>query len=415
MKKIWIVSLITAVALLAGCGEKAESANSAESGSDLSINYEDMVNGSSSTSSEETRPGAGTYSYTETEETNDSTADSGETTVIEEVATEETDTAEAEEIEEKYEPVKAEYIPDYDVTPSEGTSSYNPKKALAYAEKNWDSGKGLCAEFGSNCLKAGGITDCWSTSSTMLYNSLIKSGEGFAVKVAINEDGTINLPEYAFPGDMIFYYCEKENCMVHTLIYSGDNRKGKIKALAHNPANGGKKSFKYRPTCTDGCTAELKDVVLFCFYRNPKIMKAPNNLPDVTVEKKDDGYLFSWEPEFLYKSSTLILLNKNGEEIYRREMATDTDQKLEITNTSALSACVEYTICDGVTVRSTPIMITFGEENVTDSSGSSEVIEEDPPHSGNPDNSETPAPPEAEDKPTEPAPPEAGDKPTEQE
>ena len=42
-------------------------------------------------------------------------------------------------------------------------SSYDPEKALEYAKENWNINKNAkCAEFVSNCLKAGGCT-VWST------------------------------------------------------------------------------------------------------------------------------------------------------------------------------------------------------------------------------------------------------------
>jgi hypothetical protein len=34
--------------------------------------------------------------------------------------------------------------------------SYNPTAAIEYAKIHWDDGKGLCAEFVSDCLRAGG-------------------------------------------------------------------------------------------------------------------------------------------------------------------------------------------------------------------------------------------------------------------
>ncbi len=50
-------------------------------------------------------------------------------------------------------------------------TSYNASKALSYAKEHWDDGVGLCAEFVSNCLKAGGLTS-WDTECTNLYNEL---------------------------------------------------------------------------------------------------------------------------------------------------------------------------------------------------------------------------------------------------
>lgn len=292
MKKTGIkyLSVMLGIVLLMGCANESENSNS-ERANQASINLN------------------GLFVTPESDTVAETNATENEPLIID-TTTDETDTDEDETIVAEYQPVQADEIPDYTPKATNGQSHYNPLAALEYAKNNWDNEEGLCAEFGSNCIEAGGISDCWSTSSTQLYNALIKSGEGFAVKVPINENGTINLPEYAFPGDLVFYYCEEENCMVHTLIYNGDSKNGKMKALAHNPANGGVKNFKYRPTCTDGCDAELKDVVLFCFYRNPDIMKTPETVPAVSIQETDGAYIFNWEPDFLYKNSTLVLTDK---------------------------------------------------------------------------------------------------------
>lgn len=50
-------------------------------------------------------------------------------------------------------------------------ASYNASKALEYARVHWNDGKGLCAEFVSDCLKAGGLNS-WDTECTNLYNKL---------------------------------------------------------------------------------------------------------------------------------------------------------------------------------------------------------------------------------------------------
>ena len=37
------------------------------------------------------------------------------------------------------------------------SETYNVTKALKYAQKNWNNGIGLCADFASKCLQAGGV------------------------------------------------------------------------------------------------------------------------------------------------------------------------------------------------------------------------------------------------------------------
>ena len=350
------LSVILAVVLLSGCADNGETSDTSVSANTPSVDIGGIFH----------TPLSDSEQYSEDE------------ALVIDMPSEEIETDENLPIEAEYQPVQAVSIPETSPDSMNGRSDYDPMAALAFAKENWDSDEGLCAEFGSNCLKAGGIDECWSKSSTQLYNSLIESGEGFAVKLSINEDGTVNLPEYAFPGDLVFYYCAEENCMVHTLIYCGDSKKGTMKALAHNPANSGTKSFKYRPTCTEGCDAELNDVVLFCFYRNPDIMKAPEAVLTVSAVERDGVYMLNWEPDFLYKSSSLVLLDKNGEEIYRKDMGTDTAHRLSIKNTAAFSAYVEFTVCDGVTVTGKPVTFVIGSDNTDIQSDNFDIVEELP-------------------------------------
>ena len=92
-------------------------------------------------------------------------------------------------------------------------STYNAGKALSYAASHWNDGKGLCAEFVSDCLKAGGLTS-WNRECTNLFNQLnreVVSGAKIAsiqylntsgnyIKVADNQ-GKISA------GDVIFWLC----------------------------------------------------------------------------------------------------------------------------------------------------------------------------------------------------------------
>lgn len=142
---------------------------------------------------------------------------------------------------------------------------YDRDAALQYAREHWSVDACLCAEFGSECLTAGGLKFDFA-SSTVLYNALCASGLGYAVEIDLNEDGFAELPEYVTPGDLVFYYCSAENLMVHTTIYNGDTDDGFMKAFSHNPRNNGEENYKYYNYCTDGCGCPLNKVVVFCFY-----------------------------------------------------------------------------------------------------------------------------------------------------
>lgn len=126
--------------------------------------------------------------------------------------------------------------------PVQAASSYNANAALSYAKKHWNDGKGLCAEFISDCLKAGGCSGVYSKGASSMVNLLKKSNYGTWYKLTVDKDGYIPVNQNQgklSPGDPIFFYCPKEtdgNPYVHTVLYSGTDSQGDMKAYAHNDA-----------------------------------------------------------------------------------------------------------------------------------------------------------------------------------
>lgn len=120
-------------------------------------------------------------------------------------------------------------------------SSYNAGKALEYAKAHWNDGKGLCAEFVSNCLKAGGLSS-WSASSTALFNQLKKevvNGSKIATIQYLNTSGNSINPASnsgkASKGDPIFWYCSNCGYYMHTAIIS-DTSGSYYRKYQHNEA-----------------------------------------------------------------------------------------------------------------------------------------------------------------------------------
>lgn len=60
-------------------------------------------------------------------------------------------------------------------------------------------------------------------------------------------------------------------------------------------------------------------------------------------------------------------------------MGTDTAHRLIIKNTNALSAYVEFTVCGGVSVKSTPVTFLLDSDNTITTDDSSDIVEELPP------------------------------------
>ena len=55
-------------------------------------------------------------------------------------------------------------------------SDYNVNNAIEYATKHWNDGKGLCAEFVSDCLRAGGFTSVYEVNAKRLGEKLQQYG-----------------------------------------------------------------------------------------------------------------------------------------------------------------------------------------------------------------------------------------------
>ena len=130
-------------------------------------------------------------------------------------------------------------------------SSYDPDKAIAYAAANWNNGVGLCAEFVSNCLTAGGVSimqkkvsGLESALRTGGYGTLYKLTSsatqwGQVAKMSDNS-GKVKV------GDPLFTYCSVCG-YTHAVICGGVDSSGYITIYAHNSAKDNK---KYYADCT---------------------------------------------------------------------------------------------------------------------------------------------------------------------
>lgn len=129
--------------------------------------------------------------------------------------------------------------------------TYNPSAALDYARNHWNDGVGQCAEFVSNCIKAGGIS-AWSAGCNSLASQLGNLGVT-KTQLIVNNDGTIflsnNKSTNITPGDVIIYYCN--NCLIidgcpyfHAILVSEKTTSaGYVCAYAHNSAHDGKSKY----------------------------------------------------------------------------------------------------------------------------------------------------------------------------
>lgn len=96
---------------------------------------------------------------------------------------------------------------------AQAASSYNAGNAVAYAASHWNDGVGLCAEFVSNCLRAGGLSS-WNRECTNLYNQLnneVVGGARIASVQYLTTSGnyirTSNNAGKISKGDVLFWLC----------------------------------------------------------------------------------------------------------------------------------------------------------------------------------------------------------------
>lgn len=128
-------------------------------------------------------------------------------------------------------------------------SGYDAAAALRYAEAHWNDGVGKCAQFVSECIKAGGI-NVYNASCTALRSKLINSNlvtehtaslsSGYLYKSALS--GELE------PGDIIMYYCSAETDgkpYVHVVLCNGFDGNGRMKAYAHSSPKDGRSGMRY--------------------------------------------------------------------------------------------------------------------------------------------------------------------------
>ncbi len=146
-------------------------------------------------------------------------------------------------------------LPTVYVPQAQAAGTYDPYKAIAYAEANWNSGKGLCAEYVWNCLKAGGLN---LSMSGLRESPYVTTGLAEAACRAIGKTytGVKDFPMVATEdrlgpthayiehpanrdisiGDLLFVYCETCGKTPHVVICSGYYNDSLICVYGHNYA-----------------------------------------------------------------------------------------------------------------------------------------------------------------------------------
>ncbi len=126
---------------------------------------------------------------------------------------------------------------------------YSPTAALKYAKQHWDDGVGLCAEFVSKCLSAGGVSVSDTTVKGLRQSLLdgeyaqfkklktVKSSSGNLMVNISDNEGKVK------KGDVIFWYCPKCGKWSHVEICGGFDDEGYMTIYAHNRAYNNKRMY----------------------------------------------------------------------------------------------------------------------------------------------------------------------------
>lgn len=174
-------------------------------------------------------------------------------------------------------------------------SGYDSSSALSYAANNWNNGIGLCADFASKCIQAGGI-NVYAAGVTDLYNKL-NGTYGISHKLTLTEGtkGSIKLSDNVGKvdkGDLIFYYCNCCGSFTHVVVCNGANSQGFIQDYAHNNAhNGQKQTYTYEHCGSDNWTMYSIDLDeedvrygVKTSVETPKIISLANGANGITIK-----------------------------------------------------------------------------------------------------------------------------------
>ncbi len=120
--------------------------------------------------------------------------------------------------------------------------NYDRTAALNYAAAHWNDGKGKCAEFVSDCLKAGGVP-AYDTIVYYLWSELQGMGTAYKLTTSGSSIYASDNAGKVQPGDPLFYVCKTcgglsgaRDSFAHVVICSRTDSNGKLNAYGHNGA-----------------------------------------------------------------------------------------------------------------------------------------------------------------------------------
>ncbi len=127
---------------------------------------------------------------------------------------------------------------------------YNVNAALKYASNHWNDGQGLCAEFVSECVQAGGISIKTEYITTNCYNAVANATGVQGQILRLNAQGyaTKDLNSSILSaGDVVIQWCNTHTYRPHILLCGGYDSSGYATFYAHNSAKNNER-FRFNVT-----------------------------------------------------------------------------------------------------------------------------------------------------------------------
>lgn len=122
---------------------------------------------------------------------------------------------------------------------SAGAYSYSVNSALDYAANHWNDGVGLCAEFVSKCVQAGGIAMSTQTGTGGVWKTLTKMTGLPMVQLTLDAKGNATYAangSIMAAGDVVVQYCNTDEIAPHIMLCAGYDSAGRAVYYAHNGA-----------------------------------------------------------------------------------------------------------------------------------------------------------------------------------
>ncbi len=131
---------------------------------------------------------------------------------------------------------------------------YDPTKALSYAKAHWNDGVGMCAEFVSKCVVAGGVKIGTIYTAGNCFKAIINNSKATKHQLTLDSKGRAMKSSNSSilnAGDVVVQYCTTCGKYPHILIFNKYATDGEALFYAHAGARNGEETAS-APNTYDG-------------------------------------------------------------------------------------------------------------------------------------------------------------------